>query len=488
MSLATICGVTVLRSLVISILGVLISRHLSKLVDSGPSKRSFLLFALILAPLLVPELIIGYAWSLIILKLAHYPFLIELVYSGLVLLKVVPVGMVCFCFTAPPLVSPEADFIRKSARSTSTQISSAASQWSFFLWKNLVRTFPIWTLLFLLAFQEFEMASLIYRDSWTVWVFDAQAGGVPLTESLSYLGGPLLIELLLVTTVALLLSRIQNQAPLKQQHTLKGKLGFSQIALWVYLLTAFLMIVLVPFCFTGWGGLRALGRLFQNQLQLMGILQECGWGLLYGITAGIAAWGLASFFFSENQSSILKVLGLICCLPGLCGSLTLALVMASLFLTDFAHWLYNTPVALFVTLVLFLFPRAAFMKLIFRTQWQSESLFMTRVLSHSKNQNQAMKGGRLHWGTSGRMQYWAVVLLAFWAYWDVTISAILAPNDAMTSAVRLYGLMHYGQNSILSAMTFLSLCIPVVVSLLLLPVVRKLWISASDQKQITKTV
>ncbi len=65
MSLATICGVTLLRSLIISILGVLLSRPLSHLINAGHSKRAFLLLILILAPFLVPELIVGYAWSLI---------------------------------------------------------------------------------------------------------------------------------------------------------------------------------------------------------------------------------------------------------------------------------------------------------------------------------------------------------------------------------------------------------------------------------------
>lgn len=488
MSLATICGVTVLRSLVISILAVFVSRHLSKLVEARHSKRSFLLFAVILAPLLVPDLIVGYVWSLMVLKLAQYPFLIELVYSSLVLLKVVPVGIICFCFAAPPLVTSEADFIRKSVRSASAQISGVAAQWSFFFWKNVLRSFPIWALLFLLAFQEFEMASLIYRDSWTVSIFDAQARGVPLHEALSFLTVPLCVELLLVTGVAFLLSRMQKQPQFKQHSDSINNSSFSQMSSLIYLLIAFLVIVLIPFSLTGGGGLRAIGSLFRNQLQLLGILQESGWGLLYGITAGIAAWGLASFFFSENRSRQLKMLGLICCLPGLCGSLTLALVMASLFLSDYGHWLYDTPVPLFITLVLFLFPRAAFLKLTFRSQWQREPLFLARLLSHSPNQNQMKNGGRLQWIVSGRMQYWAVVLLAFWAYWDVTISSILAPNNAMTSSVRLYNLMHYGQNSILSAMTFLSFCIPVLVSLLLLPIVKKLWMLTLDQKHVTKTV
>tara|TARA_R110002111_G_scaffold153375_1_gene220182 strand:- start:146931 stop:148397 length:1467 start_codon:yes stop_codon:yes gene_type:complete len=488
MSLATICGVTVLRSLVISVIGVFISRHLSPLLNAGNSKHSYLLFGLILAPFLVPELIVGYAWSLISLKLVHYPFSIELIYSGLVLLKVVPVGIVCFYFSAPTVISPEADFIRNRLRSTSAPISGMKSQWSFFLWKTLMRTFPVWAMLFLLTFQEFEMASLIYRDSWTVWIFDAQAGGVPISETVPFLVGPLLVELLIIAGVLLLFRRLQHQSPLNRRDQIQRGSLCGAILSWGYLLTAFLIVVVIPFSLTGWGGVLSLGNLFQNQLQLAGIVRECAWGLLYGISAGIAAWGLAAFFFSKKQPRYLKVLGFLCCLPGLCGSLTLALVMATLFLTEFGHRIYDTPIALFIALVFYLFPRAAFLKLIFSARWQNDSLFLAELLSHSKNHQQAIKGGHLHWAVQGKMQYGAVVILSFWAYWDVTINSILAPNNTMSSSVRLYGLMHYGQNSILSAMTFLSLCIPILVSILLFPVIKKLWITISGRLNMNHTV
>ncbi len=253
MSLATICGVTVLRSLIISILGVFLSCHLSKLSDINNPKRSFRLFILVLAPLLVPDLIVGYTWSLISLKLVHYPFLLELVYSGLLLMKVVPVGIICFCFTAPPAISPEADFIRKSVGSSSAQITGVASRGSFFLWKNVMRAFPVGALLFLLSFQEFEMAALLGRATWTVSVFDAHAGGVPVIDSISFLQGPLLVELIVISGAVLLLQRTKNQPRIKQRSSETGESYRSQVLSWLYLLVAFLLIVLIPFSLTGWG-------------------------------------------------------------------------------------------------------------------------------------------------------------------------------------------------------------------------------------------
>ncbi|MCA9016415.1 MAG: hypothetical protein KDA77_13870, partial [Planctomycetaceae bacterium] len=383
MSLATACGVTVLRSLCISILGVMLSSHLSRLVETAYSRRLIYMLALILAPLLVPELIVGYAWWLISLKLVHYPLFTELIYSGLVLLKVVPVGMICFFLTAPSAISPEADFIRKSARSSAAQISRIRSQWSFFLWKTVMRAFPIGALLFLLAFQEFEMASLLYRDSWTVWIFDAQAGGVPVTKTLSFLTGPLLVELLLIAGVVLVLSRLQKQPVLNRRDKLQNVSRLGAGLAWAYLLTACLIIVLIPFVFIGWGSMLSSGSLLQNQLQMRGTVQESLWGLLYGITSAIAAWGLASCFFAAGRSFCFKIPGFVACLPGLCGALTLALLIASLFLTNYSYWLYDTPFAIFVAFVLFLFPRAVFLKLVLQTQSRNDARYLALLLSRS---------------------------------------------------------------------------------------------------------
>ncbi|HBL47241.1 MAG TPA: hypothetical protein DDZ90_28030, partial [Planctomycetaceae bacterium] len=87
MSLTTICGVSVLRSLIISLTGVYLCQSLSSLIDRTESRISFFLWLLILAPLLVPELIVGYIWSLLTTQLIHYPALAEFVYSMLVLMR-----------------------------------------------------------------------------------------------------------------------------------------------------------------------------------------------------------------------------------------------------------------------------------------------------------------------------------------------------------------------------------------------------------------
>ncbi|WP_417383491.1 hypothetical protein [Gimesia sp.] len=488
MSLSTICGVTVLRSLIISLIGVFLCQRLSTLIDRSETRYTFFLWFLILAPILVPELIVGYAWSLLTTQLIHYPVLAEVVYSTLVLSRVVPVGLICYHMAAQPQISGEADFIRKSASKTGFEIGRFPARWSFFLRKTLVRILPVWCLLFLLAFQEFEIASLLYMNSWTVWIFDAQAGGVPVRETLAYLIGPLMIEVLLLAGVLYLLRSLEQQPNYLQQHRYSKVNRWRQILAVCYLAVATCCVVLVPLVMLGWGGLISLKSVLQNRLQIMGTLQECSWGLLYATTSGIAAWGLATCFFNRRQSHLVKLMGLICCIPGLLGSLTLALVIASFFLTQAGSWLYGTPVPVLLGFVLYLFPRAVFIKLVFQKQENTDSLFLAQLLNRSVCPQQTENGGRLLWVSRGRMQYWAVAVLAFWVYWDVTISSILAPNSGMTSAVRLYGLMHYGQTSVLSAISLISCCIPVLLALILFPVVRNVWIRYSNQAELNQFV
>ncbi|QDT88883.1 hypothetical protein [Gimesia algae] len=489
MSLTTICGVTVLRCLIISLTGVFLCQRLSALLDQSESRFTFFLWLLILSPLLVPELIVGYAWSLLTTQLIHFPILAEFVYSSLVLLRVVPVGIICYHMTARTQISSESDFIRRSASIAGTGISHISVMWGFFLRKTLVRILPVWSLLFLLVFQEFEIASLLYQNSWTVWIFDAQAGGVPVRETLVYLIGPLIIEIMLMAGVLALLRNLEQRPHYLQQYSGSKVNRLRHLFAGSYLAVATGCVVLIPLVMISWGTLRSLTSVLQkNRLQIMGTLQECIWGLLYATMSAIAAWGLASFFFHRNQFPIIKTMGLACCVPGLCGALPLALVIASLFLTQAGDWLYGTPVPVLTGFVLYLFPRAVFLKLVFQKQNENDSLFLAHLLNQSDCPQQAANGGRLLWVTKGRPQYWAVAVLAFWVYWDVTISSILAPHSGMTSSVRLYGLMHYGQNSVLSAISLISFCIPVLLGIILFPVVRKIWIHFNNQSELSQFV
>src|SRR5690606_8361386 len=54
---------------------------------------------------------------------------------------------------------------------------------------------------YLLAFQEFELASLLLTTTWTVRLFDLQVGGMPLARTLPQVVLPVLCELLVLLPI-----------------------------------------------------------------------------------------------------------------------------------------------------------------------------------------------------------------------------------------------------------------------------------------------
>jgi ABC-type Fe3+ transport system permease subunit len=53
-------------------------------------------------------------------------------------------------------------------------------------------------------------------------------------------------------------------------------------------------------------------------------------------------------------------------------------------------------------------------------------------------------------------------VVCYWGYLELTPVAILAPPGMASAPMRLYNMMHYGHNYILSAMTLLAMAAPVV--------------------------
>ncbi|MEO6740259.1 MAG: hypothetical protein ABIP20_08405, partial [Chthoniobacteraceae bacterium] len=56
----------------------------------------------------------------------------------------------------------------------------------------------------------------------------------------------------------------------------------------------------------------------------------------------------------------------------------------------------------------------------------------------------------------------AVLLLFGVAYGDFTIGALLAPPQFTTVFARIFNLMHYGQNALLSASVFIAVATPLL--------------------------
>ena len=75
--------------------------------------------------------------------------------------------------------------------------------------------------------------------------------------------------------------------------------------------------------------------------------------------------------------------------------------------------------------------------------------------------------------------FWSGVLVWYWAYWEMTPPAMLAPPSIMPFSVLLYNFMHYGQNAVLSTLLAAAVLLPVaaIVALALMRPLFVRWIA-----------
>src|ERR1039458_3087721 len=197
-------AMTLLRSLIIAALVVAAARHLQKLLADRrrPVRRAA--WILLLTPYFTPVLLTGYGYANFSLSLIRHPAINTLFYSALVWWKFTPIAAVILHFTPAP-ISAEAIHCRRL-----TSAGSRFGDWTFLIRAGCARG-PVaaFAVVFLCAFAEFEMASLMVVKSWTVTLFDAPAGGLALSESLCRTLGPLLCEAIAIATAFVVLGRRQ---------------------------------------------------------------------------------------------------------------------------------------------------------------------------------------------------------------------------------------------------------------------------------------
>jgi ABC-type Fe3+ transport system permease subunit len=116
-----------------------------------------------------------------------------------------------------------------------------------------------------------------------------------------------------------------------------------------------------------------------------------------------------------------------------------------------------------ILLILYLLPRALLLHLLLRAVRPQEPVFLAEALASARTHRKY--GQELLWQLRLRGAFWACVLLCFWAYLDVTATALLRPVGMESAPVLLYNLMHYGQSAVLSAMLFATIAVPLALVL-----------------------
>jgi iron(III) transport system permease protein len=451
---------TLLRSLIIGGVAVILARPLCALLADHHLSRRRIAWILLLAPYFTPTLLTGYAYANFSLSLIHHPTINLLFYSMLVGLKFTPIAGVIFHFTPAP-ISAEAIHCRRLA----TGSDSTLEHWMFLLKAGCTRG-PIaaFAVVFLCAFAEFEMASLMGVKSWTVTLFDGNAGGGALSDSLRRMVGPLLCEAAAVATVVIVLGRHRVKPSRRSAITTKTS-WFG----WFYLLMAFVFVLMIPASMVLWGTVRGFNLLFENFVLSREIVSSLLFAAGATLMASVAVFWLGRSADRRSPGLIIgkMILAIGICL-GLLGPLLLSLaVLAAVQLPGLLP-LRDTPVPLVITLALVLLPLAFVLKRVLELIGYRSSLHLARLMPKSPPARE------LKWRLSTSGKFWIVVLLFVWAYWDLTASAILAPIGMTPVTVRLYNLMHYGQIAALSAMTCATFAAPILLFMLALGT-RRWW-------------
>lgn len=142
-------------------------------------------WALLLVPALGPSLLTGYVYLPMALALVRQPGWKEGLYDLVLLLRLTPAAVLALSLSPPPLDAAARHCYRLlgapgwRARLVFRLRGAGRGPWIAA------------ALVFLLAYGEFDLATMWNLKTWTAALFDAQAGGLALGETLRLAGWPL---------------------------------------------------------------------------------------------------------------------------------------------------------------------------------------------------------------------------------------------------------------------------------------------------------
>lgn len=451
MSFLATCGWTALSSLLVALMGLPLSSGLAHVLREATPRRRGLLWGLLLTPLFTPPLLTGYAYANFSLSLLHAPLLNRGLYILILTCRLLSIGTLIKYFAPPDPLSPSALHCGLLLKST-----QGFSYWSLRCGHLLRSVLPAFSAMFLIAFQEFELSSLMVTDTWTVWLFDAQALQMDRPSLLSRVVLPLGIEAALL--LMLLRSVLSSGAQTSQSYPPSGLSTSSRVILMLVPLLACVMVTVVPTLFvvhSAWGGLIAVAR---DRAMPREVVTSLGYGLSSGLIATYASRWL---WLRNGHQSVLQPSSLLL-LPGLFGALILSLAIRWLFQLPGLLVAYDTVLPTILALILYLLPRAFLVQLAFAALASSDSVFTAQLLQQGTSQ-QRRSGQQILWDLQGQPLFLTAAITCLWGYFELTPAAILSPPGVNSAPVRLYNQMHFGRGIIVSGMLLVSILTPLIV-------------------------
>jgi iron(III) transport system permease protein len=403
-------------------------------------------WALIVAPLCTPTLFVSYTYAPLGLQLTGTPWLLYVFYSTLVVLKLIPLALIARRMFPPPM-SDEARYCAALIPDR-----HLASRLGFRI--RALGPVPWITcgLVFLLAFTDFELASLLSIKTWAVLLFDAHAGGLQLSESVRRATGPFCIELGLILALVFLARRTVPVMSASHGSTSRARWTLPLMTVIAIVTSAWPIVKIFGQSIPGWGVMTLRDAL----------LEEVMMSTATAVVATFGIWLTLSFVQRKTTRFFLV-------LPGLLGALVLSLLLLAAlnanpppFITSIAvqtEWgkrlraIAESPLPLLVVEILLLAPVALLLKTMLSMRNPGERLHLARMAGSR----------RLVWELALEPRVAALGLLFLLSYFEFTAASILAPVQLTPVCVRLHNLAHYGQTSVLSAMLLTTTLVPAAV-------------------------
>ena len=466
------------------------------------SKSRRLLLAGALLPLFVPDLLVGFSYRLTAMKISDNWVTTEALYAALLLCRIVALQVLAF------LILPGSSLNAESLHS----------------WRLLPRRDLWWKLAYLrmlllgpwrsgliafvasalVAFQEFETAALIQIDqhpiSFPVWLFDAHAAGEPLSQSLRFIGGAMLCQIMLLVPLLVLIFSRGVRTVVEDRPARPGRIERSASG---GVIALSCLTVLAWPLFTNLS-LFAVG--LTNAATLQNIGQRSG-QMAYSVgcaaTAAVLSLLLARWLLRRGRVIPL----LISIVPGLCGALVLSLLLVAAFQWGPLRPIYDTSAPMVIGQTLLMLPRALLLTFLLRMHVSEESWHSAQLLRRiaktlpnarwlmglfgfgpwvfavvdpvssdtegnadgwlQRVAHREVVGRGLMWQLRHRKTLAAIIVLTHWSLWEVTTASMLRAVRFEPVVTRLYNEMHYGRSESLVVMTFLTLFLLPVIWLLI---------------------
>jgi len=423
MSLVTPTALAATRAIIITLISVCAAlwalgwlRQLSPLA----LRRAFAATALVF---FTPAMLAGYGW---LPTVARWP-------TGSAAREIFYAAMLCVRFT--PVAALALWFANPGPGSTSTHCASLAGCDSG-RWRMRELGAAPWLaagVVFLFAFQEFDLATSWGIRTWTVALFDAQTGGLALRESLRLALPALCVELAVIAPLLIIVGTLRAPKPERERLISPGCLPSL-----LQCTAAPALFIVLPAWFLLGLGLDG----FAPWLRDFTLAREMANSLLLAIVCALLAWLLSAF--AEKRPA------LVLAAPGLLGPLLLSLLVLAA--VQPAEAIARTVLPLVITLVLLLFPLALLLRALLRLGTEPTALHIAR--------NSGARAAE--WTLSHGPAAGAVLLLFGVAYSDFTAGTLLAPPQFTTVFARIFNLMHYGQGSVLSASLVIAVASPLL--------------------------